>query len=413
MSLETKNKIDDSKTPSTDINTAESVHHLSKLVNRRKKRNKFFNIAKNSIKIVAMTIVIIAVAFVVYKNWEFFTPSNFREVVVLNNESGSLTKIGGAVDVLTKGTAVYAAYEKGLAIATTKSIRYATVSGKDGFIVSCQFSKPSLYIAGKMVVAFDLEGELIVVLDKNGEIARTEVEGKIIEVKINRQGFVSVITETEGYKCAVSIYDKNLALQFRWRTHDYYAKSADTSVDGKTIAVAVNKIAEGHLMSSILIFDTSKDNISQELSADDYIVEIITVNKMILAICADNLRIFNFIGEKIDEYKYNNINLFGYALDQNNNVFLLLSSAEAKNESLLVSVDFENQKYYTQTLNGEVKSMSAANGKLALHCDDMIYVYGSKLDLKRLISPENIVSKVFILNDGSIVIISGGSVLIT
>ena len=152
MSLETKNKIDDSKTPSTDINTAESVHHLSKLVNRRKKRNKFFNIAKNSIKIVAMTIVIIAVAFVVYKNWEFFTPSNFREVVVLNNESGSLTKIGGAVDVLTKGTAVYAAYEKGLAIATTKSIRYATVSGKDGFIVSCQFSKPSLYIAGKMVV---------------------------------------------------------------------------------------------------------------------------------------------------------------------------------------------------------------------------------------------------------------------
>lgn len=380
---------------------------ISSKLRKKRKRGEIKRAAAKSIIITAYACIIIIAAVLIYNNrnnWALFQNAG--------KTAGAAAKIGGPIDIIAGNTAEYASFAKGVAVVTTSSVRYATLDGSDGFIIDADFSRPTVSAAGGMLLAYDKSGTGLLVTDTKGRHTLAQGYGDTISAHINKKGYVSVFSEANGYKCALSAYDKNLNMRYRWKTSEYYGVASVVSEDGRTCAAAVVCVENGSMVGRIVFFNLEKEGIAETVDLGGQLpLDIWETDSGFFTVTDGYALSLDFDGNVKGRYNFGNGKIAGYVADKNGGVFIAVNSESASARYELVHLDSKAQQTGRRPIISDVFSISSCSGLLAVHNGTGIDVYDEKLNLKRIISPDGKVEKVVIISDGIVVIVTADEVL--
>ena len=242
-----------------------AAERISKALRKRKQRNQIRRMAGKYLGTAIMVTALILAVVVVYRNWDFFKPESFKETVTIRSDSKSLMKIGGAMDVITGNTAQYMSFASGLAVVTTTNIRYATEAGDAGFLADLMLNQPAAAASGSHLVVYDRGGKTVASADESGILAKAEALGNCISADVNRNGWIAIVSECEGYQCAAAVYDQQMNRRYVWKTPAYFAAGAIASENGNYMAVLTVSIEERQLSAKVLVFHLQKEGVAAEI----------------------------------------------------------------------------------------------------------------------------------------------------
>lgn len=101
-------------------------------------------------------------------------------------------------------------------------------------------------------------GQRICLISDTRTLWTNKVEGNIVKISVNRNGYLSAIVSGTGYKSVIVTFDKNGKELFKTYLASSIAVDSDISVDGKRLAIA-EVVTTGTLIESkIRIIDMEK-----------------------------------------------------------------------------------------------------------------------------------------------------------
>ena len=117
---------------------------------------------------------------------------------------------------------VYDDFGNGLAVLNSDSLSFINEQGAEELSVQLQYATPALSVSGDNLLAYDRGGRGLCLTNRYTAMWQTELESDIISASVNNNGAFSVVTDEQGYRAAVTVYDNRQREQFKWNTSEYY-----------------------------------------------------------------------------------------------------------------------------------------------------------------------------------------------
>lgn len=175
------------------------------------------------------------VVFCIFRYHEDLAPANFKRL------SAYLKTASAASDPFTEYrfetglNTDYVPFRTGLAVVSGDT--YSFVSGT-GSLYSLQLSyqNPAVCASEKYVLIYDRGGKGFCVANSYSEYLRDELSSPIVSASMNWEGDFALVTDEEGYRSAVAVYNRRQKLLCKWMTSQYYVLSASVSPAGDAFA---------------------------------------------------------------------------------------------------------------------------------------------------------------------------------
>ncbi len=396
--------------PSEQLSAADRI---SQKLRRRKRQNKVRSVVKKSVAVAALAAVVILGAVCIYRYWDVFKPESFQKAVTVRDNSKSLMKIGGAMDIVTGNTAQYVPFASGLAVVTTTSVRYATEDGAEGFMEEVALNKPAVAVAENSFAVYDRGGKTVVSAGSSGILAEGETLGTTIGLSVNRDGVIAAVTECEGYKCAVTVYDKYLNRIYTWKTPEYFASAGIVSADGRRLAVAAVYTKASKLCSAVLLFDLQKEGVAAvvELGGSPVVALRENAGGFLIVTDADAVSAA-WDGTILSRVSFQGEKVAGLAADGDGMYILLDVTSDVTAKYRLIRIGGDGAKTAEVALKCDIQAMTANNGMIAILTGNQIRLYDSALAIKKYISPEPGVTNIVMMKNNKLVMITAQEIFI-
>jgi len=222
-----------------------------------------------------LLVIVFCLSFYVYaksRNEEFeniFNNVNIKEWVLGLFEGkspvNSINKIKGAkededdeiieTEYDMSSHPVFGAYKEQLIKCIKDSIKGLNAEGKEVWQRSINAGNPMFKTNGTDMLVADIGGKDIYIFNGNNIKWEKRIDNKIINADINEKGYVTVIHEAEGFKCAVSAFDPDGVEMFRRFIADSYVLAAKMAPSGKQFLINAVNISGINAYSYIEFFD--------------------------------------------------------------------------------------------------------------------------------------------------------------
>ena len=116
----------------------------------------------------------------------------------------------------------YGTAGSGLAVASVGGLVYYQDNGTERFSLQNQLSLPQLLTAGKMMLAYDAGGTVLLAADTNGERVRLTTEQPILDADLASNGSFCFASSLSGYKSVLTVYNSSATLSYRWLSSTTY-----------------------------------------------------------------------------------------------------------------------------------------------------------------------------------------------
>jgi len=153
------------------------------------------------------------------------------------------------------------AFNKSIVVLENKVLKIYDSLGTEQESIKTDISNPIFNTAGKYLIVAEKEGESIYLLQDKKVLWSTKIEGSIVEVQINENGYVGIIISDMSFKNIVSIY--NTEGQNLFKTYIATNKVVDISIsrNNKLLAIAEVDLSGVLIQSSIKVIDIEKAKI--------------------------------------------------------------------------------------------------------------------------------------------------------
>ncbi|MCX7748656.1 MAG: DUF5711 family protein [Clostridia bacterium] len=180
----------------------------SKVNSSSDKKNKLLSIAL----CIILFLAVLGVAFFVYLksqniNIHDVSLKELVQHVFSENKSGTSTEKVVEIPFDAGEHPVFTILNGDIVKCNKDSIRGLDKSGQEKWVVPIFANKPIVKEAGAYLVVADMGGRDIAVLKGKEKRWNKKVENNIINVDVNKNGYVSVVQEEKGSKGAVTVYD--------------------------------------------------------------------------------------------------------------------------------------------------------------------------------------------------------------
>ena len=126
----------------------------------------------------------------------------------------------------------YSAAGNGLAAATTTGAQLFNASGKCAASADFAMTEPMCAAGTQLAVFWDAGQNGIHALYPDGSAAESATEGGVYFAYVNETGLITVLTDKDGYRGSVVVYDTDLTPLFRWDASSVTPVSARTTGKG-------------------------------------------------------------------------------------------------------------------------------------------------------------------------------------
>lgn len=336
---------------------------------------------------------------------------------------GSSEKVGGdtVYDYDASSKNHFAALGDRLVVLSDISLKILDQDGGEVWSTPVNMAAPALAQGGGKVVAYDVGGTELYVLDQNGEVILLDQNGEavtgtsdesepLISATLNENGWLAVTTKKKNYKGWVEVYDGSMERVFVFRSSVRFVEDAYVTDDGGYLAAVTLGQENSVFVSNIVLYDLTKEDPVADYDISDGLVIAIGQQSGKLVTVSDTCLTFaNTKGEVSATYSYQGAYLREYAISGDGFTTLLLNRYQSGSVGRLVTVDADGEELGSLDVNAEIQSISAAGRYLAVQYIDSLVVYNQALEVYASLKGTNDVKEALMRQDGSALLLSSES----
>lgn len=209
---------------------------------QRKKKKK---------SILKIVIAIIVVALLVFFGYRLFL-----------NIKDSSVKTDNEIAYTPSSNLKCTSFKNIFVTTTVDGVKMVNQKGEDVFSEVSEAVSP--YIKGmseivfltndKIVLCYDIKGKTAVLFSESGIIKTYNFSKKIIKAKMNKDGKFVIITQEDGSKATVRVYNNSGNEIMTWYSGTGYVVDAQISDEKSSMAVLTNEVDKSKIFSKILFF---------------------------------------------------------------------------------------------------------------------------------------------------------------
>ncbi len=221
----------------------------------KEKANKVINKRKLIITIAITVIIVIGVAMLlIYINNE--TAREWIDKKVLRKEvmQDNVTTI----DLKEEQHSNIYAFQKYIGILNKNQFNIYNNTGNAEKSLEIQISNPIFSSANRFLVIGEKDGEKLYLLEDKEIAFETDIEGKISQIHVNKNGYVAVVISETIYKTVIAMYNPEGTRLFK--TYLSTTRTVDVSIsnDNKYLAIAEVDTSGTMIQSNIKIISVEK-----------------------------------------------------------------------------------------------------------------------------------------------------------
>ena len=193
---------------------------------------------KSKTPLLKTIIVIFSLFVLVFVVARYITDEDFRTYININilrkevSESALTT-----IELDSDSNPTIYAYDKYISVLSKNTLTSYTSSGKINSELSVNISIPLVETNGKYLVLAEQNGDRLYLISGSNILWQKTIDGNIVRVNVNQNGYVSVVMKNTIYKSVVLFFDLSGKELFRSYLSTNYAICSAISDDNKYLAV--------------------------------------------------------------------------------------------------------------------------------------------------------------------------------
>ena len=282
----------------------------------------------------------------------------------------------------------YAEYKSGLAVLSADGLKVFDDKGNEFTSQQTIYHSPSMQTNKKYILTYDRGGKTLNIANSFALVFTKTFDNTILNASMSENGAFVVVTQYEGYKALVTVFDSSFKEVFKFYSADKYIIDADISPDGAYLAAATLASEEAAVTSGITIYKIGTESpISQIPIAEGVLFDIKYKSSGNICAITDKGAVFiSKDGKTEKELSFDGMILNSYA-DNNDKYTAFITSASTSGKTAIVTITDEKGNIWTkgETDGFVISSSFSANGLAILQQERVILAaFSSKEGIKNL-----------------------------
>ncbi len=358
--------------------------------------------------LVSVAVVLGAVAVVVFR--DSLNLDSIRRWI--HYRSLSISDSGRAESFAYDGSLddTFAVLDGDLLVCSPNTISLYSGSGTRYVSQSVSMDNPVVDTNGSLAVVYDAGGDELYVLGQRELIWQGEDLDSILSARLNRSGYLTVVTQSSGYRGVVTVYDATYTPLMSVNLSSAFVMDAALSDDGQTLSILTVGQEGGVFQSTLSLYAMNTGDGGEfvpdtQLSLGTTVVlESRHTSDQVWMVGDRGLTISDHQGQAITT-DWSSLYLKRYTLDGDGFAAALLGRYRAGSQAQLWVVDSQGQTR-TLDINQQVLSLSAAGRYIGVLTGDRLDIYTADLELYASLDGTQGARSALVLEDGSAILLS-------
>ena len=235
--------------------------------------------------------------------------------------------------------------------------------------------QPALDAAGDYAAACDVGGTTLVTMDRKGNVKTTELTGAIIAVAAAPDGWLAVVTEAQGSRGMVTVYDEKRTVVYEWYSGEDYVVNAALS-GNHTLAV----LCAGSGGSKVHVFTMDSEEEAGYFAADELLMDVFWTDDGKLAALSEKRLVFlDKHAVQTAEYAFGGLHLYDYSTGGDGLTTLALSAYRTGGTCTLVTLSPAGKVIGERTVDA-VTSIAAHGKQILVRSGATLTLYNQQLE---------------------------------
>ncbi len=363
-------------------------------------RNEKFKSGIRFARFLLLLIMVLSALVLLFANKNKISVDNFKRLAAkIDIGMSSAAKTDKAqIDFDYDSSSVIGVYKDGIARVTTDSLSIIDNMGTQFQNVLTGFNTPALITTDKYVLAYDRGGNKLIVTNSFTVLFEELFEDNIVNVNINSNGYIVVITESQAYKNKLIVYDSEFKVVYKINSMSRYFISADISDNNKYIAVSALYVENNNVLPQVVYYKlTSEESVWNFDYQDSVAVSVTAKNDgSVLSLFEWGISIVDSKGKEKYRFEFGNKILQCCHIDDGRYNVVVLSESQSGNSEIYV-FDNNGKKIADIMTDYNVLSVDVCSDRIVTASIDKIFIYTASG--KKISDRPN-------TNDGSMVLFS-------
>ena len=301
-----------------------------------------------------------------------------------------------------------------LLVCSPNTISLYSSSGTRYVSQAVQMQTPVVDSNGALAVVYDAGGSTLYVLGQRELIWQGSDFDSIMSARLNRDGYLTVVTQSSGYRGVVTVYDSTYAPLMSVNVSSAFVLDAALSDDGRTLAILTMGQQNGVVQSTLSLYSLNTGDSGQ--FTPDVTTSLGAVVSLDAKHTQDQVWMVTDQGLTIADHEgqtvtadWSSLYLKRYTLDGDGFAAALLGRYRAGSQAQLWVTDEQGQTR-TLEIDQQVLSLSAAGRYIAVLTGDRLDLYTDTLELYASLEGTQGARSALALEDGSAILISDDTV---
>ncbi len=263
---------------------------------------------------------------------------------------------------------VYAPFEAGLAVLGGNTYRYVTALSGGDFTAQVKASRPAVSVGRKHVLLYDRGGKSFTVANGYTILYEETLESPILSGEMNQNGDFCIVTDENGYRAAVAMYDSRQNQLYKWFTSEYFVMLASPAPDGKHFAALCIREENGSAAFTVRGYSVTQEDPVYTIPVTAQAVYSIKHNARgdLVLICDDGVYTYDDKGQQLTQSSFARGSLQLFTQHQGQMPALALQSDGAGEQVTLRILDSTGGTGFERSYSGSLRAMDGRDGSYAL-----------------------------------------------
>ncbi len=305
---------------------------------------------------------------------------------------------------------LYAWIEDGLVVASGTGIQLIGAGGETLAADTVILQNPAVARSAALAAVWSTGGKDFYTVGKEKGIVRTSLDRKIINLYVNRENWVAVSAQEEGYRGSVSVYNSKLKPVYKWSSGDAYL--VDAAISDSSDKMAAYTISESG--SRVQFFQLNSTEQKGSYTCENTVLLDLAYlsNSSVCALSMNSAFFLNDKGSLISRYDFTDGYLKDFSLEGSGFAALLIGKYKAGSSGTIVTLSPAGAELGKLDVKSEILSFSVSGKYVAVLYSDSLVIYRSDMTVYAKAADISSIRQVLMRPDGSVVMLSNSGAAI-
>ena len=241
-------------------------------------------------------------------------------------------------------------------------------------------------------------------------IEKHKTDENVINISINKEDWIALSAEEEGYKGAVTVFNNKLKSVYKWYSGEgYLIDAALSDISDRMAALTVTSSG-----SKVTCFALSgQEERGSYISENALLFDLMYLSINRICALGENSAVFlSDRAELISSYNFSDGYLKDYSMDGSGFLTLVIGKYKTGSAASIITLSADGNVLGSIDIKKEVLSISACGKYLAVLYDDELLVYRSDLTEYARASDVTNVRQVLARPDGSVIMLTNSGAVV-